>query len=96
MSDILERLALPCNPVAPDADVTLQGWVLDLICDARDEIIRRRERVAELEGALELYRDAVRIDVLMEGPRFAGSNVSALKRAWEHDRAVLTAEKGGE
>lgn len=53
-------------------------------------------QLAELEGALELYRDAVRIDVLMEGPRFAGSNVSALKRAWEHDRAVLIAEKGDE
>lgn len=29
------------------------------------------------------YRDAVRIDALMEGPRFAGCNLSQLRRAYE-------------
>ena len=46
-------------------------------------------QLAEAREALELYRDAVRFDVLMSGPRFLGPNVSALKRAWEHDRAAL-------
>lgn len=41
-----------------------------------------------LREALALYRDAVRVDVQMDGPKFMGSNVSALKRAWEADRAL--------
>lgn len=47
-------------------------------------------RVEELEGVLTRYREAVRIDVTMEGPKFMGSNASALKRAWDADRAALT------
>jgi chromosome segregation ATPase len=42
-----------------------------------------------LREALALYREAVVIDVKMEGPRFMGANSSALKRAWDHDRAAL-------
>ena len=43
----------------------------------------------KLRAALDLYREAVRIDVTMEGPRFMGLNGSALKRAWDADRATL-------
>ena len=43
----------------------------------------------KLRAALDLYREAVRIDVTMEGPIFMGSNASALKRAWDADRAAL-------
>lgn len=50
-------------------------------------------RVAELERLLEGYREAVRIDVKMEGPRFLGSDASALKRAWDADRAALAASE---
>lgn len=42
-----------------------------------------------LRAALELYREAVRIDATMEGPKFMGSNASALKRAWGADLAAL-------
>ena len=49
-------------------------------------------KAARLETALTLYREAVKIDVKMEGPRFMGVNSSALKRAWEADRAALEAE----
>ena len=42
-----------------------------------------------LRAALELYRDAVRIDATMEGPKFMGANSSALKRAWDADLAAL-------
>ena len=52
-------------------------------------------QVAALKTTLELYRDAVVIDVLMEGPRFMGANSSALRRAWEYDRAALAATEGG-
>lgn len=45
-------------------------------------------RIKMLEEALDLYRAAVRIDVQMDGPKFMGSNASALKRAWEADRAL--------
>jgi hypothetical protein len=49
-------------------------------------VMRDNER---LRAALDLYREAVRIDVTMEGPRFMGSNSSALKRAWDADCAAL-------
>lgn len=45
--------------------------------------------IERLRAVLDLYREAVRIDVTMEGPKFMGSNVSALKRAWDADRAAL-------
>ena len=43
----------------------------------------------KLRAVLELYREAVRIDATMEGPKFMGSNTSALKRAWDADLAAL-------
>lgn len=55
--------------------------------------LAKDERIAALEAALDLYRDAVRIDVKMEGPKFMGSNTSALKRAWEADYARSTKEQ---
>lgn len=61
--------------------------------EAAAELTRLRERNAELEKAMVLYREAVRIDPLMEGPRFAGANSSALRRAWEHDRAAIAASE---
>ena len=42
-----------------------------------------------MDAVLNLYREAVRVDVKMEGPQFMGCNTSALKRAWEADRAAL-------
>ena len=47
------------------------------------------KEIERLRAALELYRDAVRIDATMEGPKFMGANSSALKRAWDADRAAL-------
>lgn len=48
---------------------------------------QREDYLAGLNQLISEYRDAVRIDVLMEGPRFGGCNLSQLKRAWEADRA---------
>lgn len=56
--------------------------LLNLLADARTENMK-------LRAALELYRDAVRIDATMEGPKFMGANSSALKRAWDADLAAL-------
>jgi FtsZ-binding cell division protein ZapB len=50
------------------------------------DLLNENER---LRAALDLYREAVRIDATMEGPKFMGSNASALKRAWEADLAAL-------
>ena len=50
---------------------------------------RAESELAVIREALELYREAVRTDVKMEGPQFMGANSSALKRAWLHDRAAL-------
>lgn len=56
--------------------------LLNTLADTRTENMR-------LRAALELYRDAVRIDATMEGPKFMGANSSALKRAWDADLAAL-------
>lgn len=59
---------------------------LDGYMTAANDYMRENEK---LRAALELYREAVRIDATMEGPKFMGSNASALKRAWDADRATL-------
>ena len=48
--------------------------------------------VRTLREALDLYRDAVVVDVKMEGPRYMGANSSALKRAWDFDAALRAKE----
>jgi hypothetical protein len=47
-------------------------------------------RVRELEGALQAWDDAVRIDVVMEGPRYMGVSSTLGRIAWEKTRAALT------
>lgn len=54
----------------------------------------RRALAAEAERdalriELEAYRDSVRIDVQMDGPKFMGCNISQLRRAYEITRAAL-------
>ena len=44
--------------------------------------------LAKVKELLDLYREAVQIDVKMEGPRFMGAHLSALKRAWDADRST--------
>jgi len=46
-----------------------------------------------LLGVLEAWNSAVRVDVLMEGPRYMGVSGSAGARAWELTRAALAEEK---
>ena len=67
---------------------------LDEILDEKNALIDRlTAETKKLRAALDLYRDAVVIDVTMEGPRFMGSNSSALKRAWDADCAALSGDK---
>jgi hypothetical protein len=54
------------------------------------EIITLTARVAELEGALQAWEDAVRIDVVMEGPRYIGVDYRRGFIAWEKTLAALT------
>ena len=94
-ADEIERLRgrLEIDPSHPYdgiycRDETIRGLekqianLLNALADARTESMK-------LRAALELYRDAVRIDATMEGPKFMGANSSALKRAWDADRAAL-------
>ncbi len=58
---------------------------------ARDNTITRlRAEVERLRAALEAWDAAVRIDVLMEGPRYMGIEPSRGRQAWELTRAALT------
>lgn len=45
-----------------------------------DRIADLLERAAE---EIEAWRDCVRIDAMMDGPRFMGANTSQLRRCWE-------------
>jgi hypothetical protein len=69
---------------------------LDASAEKSRQITRLTAENEKLRAALELYREAVRIDATMEGPKFIGSNASALKRAWDADRAAITQEKRDE
>lgn len=69
----------------------------DEIITAQEHVIaEQKDEIGRLRTVLELYRDAVRIDVTMEGPKFMGASSSALKRAWDADLASLGdhSEKG--
>jgi hypothetical protein len=57
--------------------------------DAHRKLEAAEAKLAKAVEALDLYREAVRIDVKMEGPQFMGANSSALKRAWEADRSAF-------
>lgn len=46
-------------------------------------------RIEKLEAALRAWESAVRVDVLMEGPRYMGVSREAGRRAWELTRAAL-------
>jgi hypothetical protein len=54
-----------------------------------------RVEIAALREELEAYRDAVRVDCQMDGPKFMGCNVSQLRRAWNLTRAALKSNGGG-
>lgn len=47
-------------------------------------------RVEELESILRAWDDAVRVDVKMQGPQYAGVGYKAGRDAWEKTRAALT------
>jgi hypothetical protein len=70
----------PFNYQGPD------GW----LHKAANEIDRLEARVKELEGALQAWEDAVRIDVVMEGPRYIGVDYRRGFIAWEKTLAALT------
>jgi predicted RNase H-like nuclease (RuvC/YqgF family) len=51
----------------------------------RNELDSRLTENARLQELLNLYREAVQVDVKMSGPEFMGVNGSALWRAWLQD-----------
>ena len=61
----------------------------DLLEKSYEEILELKKTVGQLEQELQAYRDSVRIDVQMDGPKFMGCNVSQLRRAWEMTKVSL-------
>ena len=90
MADIVERLRLLA--AVDNCQASLEAAAE--IEQNRIDLEEYRRDVERLINLLNLYRDAVRIDVKMTGPKFLGSNASALKRAWEADMAVFNGEEG--
>jgi hypothetical protein len=75
------------------------NFISDLRLNAEHQLLviedyrKAADRIERLEELLDLYRDAVMVDVTMQGPIFRGANSSALKRAWYHDREALEENK---
>jgi hypothetical protein len=74
-------------------DETLRGWrLMGEAADTIEQLIRERDearaRVKVLEDALEAWHSAIRFDVLMEGPRYMGVDMSRGRDAWEKTRAL--------
>lgn len=96
MSDIVERLQkleAVERELAHECDMPPEGtanWAYAETCKAAaDTITALRAENERLRVMIDLYREAVRIDATMEGPKFMGANSSALKRAWDADLAAL-------
>jgi len=61
--------------------------------DFKEELQDCYAEIERLRAALEAWNNAVRIDVLMEGPCYMGVSRAAGARAWELTRAALAEEK---
>ena len=79
MTDIVEGCAAAWNRMAMDRE----------LAEASKKLVAQSTEIARLRAALEAWNHAVRIDVLMEGPRYMGVSGAAGKRAWEMTRAAL-------
>jgi hypothetical protein len=81
-------LTMPNSPIDPPT-VSAEAPSPDLCeCDGC-EIKRLTAEVERLRAVLEAWDDAVRIDVLMEGPRYMGVDLRRGSDAWEKTKAVL-------
>lgn len=78
----------PVAWVIPGADTARDNGAIDAMAWSEGEFTRPLYATppAAETVALRRYREAVRIDVQMDGPKFMGCDLSALKRAWDADR----------
>jgi phage host-nuclease inhibitor protein Gam len=53
------------------------------------EAARLAKEIERLRAALQAWDDAVRVDVLMEGPRYMGVDLRRGRDAWEKTKAIL-------
>ena len=60
-----------------------------MISEACLEITALRAENERLRAALEAWNDAVLVNVVMEGPRYAGTHWKRAEAAWEKARAAL-------
>jgi len=67
----------------------INAWHQGVIKEHEDTITRLTAEVERLRAALEAWNDAVRIDVLMEGPRYMGVDIRRGRDAWEKTKAAL-------
>lgn len=93
MTDIVERLDEEIIASAFETGAISSGSLSERLIlerrDARDEIARLRAEVERLRAALEAWMDAVRIDVVMEGPQYMGVSSTLGRKAWELTCRIL-------
>jgi hypothetical protein len=75
-----------CNDL-PSRSTTFDGIENQCAaCKSRIAIEAYKNSRVEEQTILDMYREAVNIDATMEGPKFMGCNLSALKRAYLADQ----------
>jgi hypothetical protein len=90
MTDLNEKLAQEAAELINGGEWRDGKWYSEGHRDAwRRALKPAADRIEKLEDLLDLYRDAVTVDVTMQGPIFRGANSYALRRAWYHDRKAL-------
>jgi hypothetical protein len=61
----------------------------NLVLEKNAEIDQKNAEIKRLRAALEAWNAAVRKDVLMEGPRYMGVDLTRGRHAWELTKAAL-------
>lgn len=83
--DIVERLDRHC--ISTDWQIAVAE-----AHEGAGEIRKLRAEIERLRAALEMWMDAAKVHVMMDGPMFVSMMHRPAKLAWENARAALTQE----
>jgi hypothetical protein len=93
MADMTARAGFPPDDYISQLEAELARTQIALTL-AKGSLNEALALIAAKDAALTLYREAVEVDVKMNGSFFMGVKRDALRRAWEADRAAPTTGDG--
>ena len=70
--------------------MNLADELQEVLDEKNDKITRLRAEVERLRAALEMWMDAAKVHVMMDGPMFVSMMHRPAKLAWENARAALS------